>query len=92
MKIDFFALLDGDQKKYRNIVTEIKKLGHQLVTEHYLTRKISDIHKETEEESNQYRKNRTKWMKRSDVVFLEGTKQDINLGIEMSESISLFNL
>lgn len=90
MKIHFIALVDGDQNNYRKIVDGIKKLGHQLVTEHYLTRKISDILNETENESNQYRKNRARWMNEADIVMLEGTKQDINLGIEMAEAISLF--
>lgn len=84
------ALVDGDQINYQKIVTEIKKLKHQLVTDHYLYRRISEIQQESEYESEQYRKNRENWLRVADIVLFEGTKQDINLGIEMAEAIALY--
>lgn len=90
MKIHLMVLVDGDQKNYKKITNQIKLLGHELVTDHYLNRTIENIKNETQEESDRYRKNREKWLRRADVVLFEGTKQDINLGIEMAEAISLF--
>lgn len=90
MKIHFMALVDGDQENYKKITNHIEKMGHTLVTDHYLKQKISNIKDETSEESSQYRKNREKWLRKADVVLFEGTKQDINLGIEMAEAISLY--
>lgn len=84
------ALVDGDQANFRKIAEYIKKMGHTLITEHYLHRKISEIKNETPKESAQYRKSREQWLRNADVVIFEGTKQDINLGIEMAEAISLF--
>jgi len=90
MKIHFMSLVDGDQNNFRKIATIIQNNGHELVTDHYLNQTIDKIKNETPKESAEYRKNRDKWLRNSDVVLFEGTKQDINLGIEMAEAISLF--
>jgi len=89
MYIHFAALVDGNQTNYHLIVNLIHKLNHTLVTNHYLKRTISEIEVESAVESIEFHEKFISWMRKSDVIVYEITKNDINAGYEVSHAISM---
>ncbi len=89
MKIHFGAAVDGDKKDYQKIYEVIEKLGHSVVTDHYLTRKIEDINNETPSEAELYAKRSMRWIKNADVVLFETTKADVSVGYELAVAVNL---
>lgn len=89
MLVHFASLVDGNQKHYKDITNKIVKLGHTLVTKHYLSRTIPEIENETPEESQKFHSKFISWMKKADVIVYEMTKQDINAGYEISHALSM---
>lgn len=89
MYIHFACLVDGNQQYFQRIVNEISKLGHTLVTYHYLKRTIKEIENESPEESQDFHTKFISWMKKSDIIVYEITKNDINAGYEVSHALSM---
>ena len=89
MKVHFAADVGGDKEDFKMICQLIEKLDHSLVTDHYLSRNLSDIDKESPEESKFYVERSMKWIKSADVVVFETTKPDISIGYELAVAVSL---
>lgn len=89
MKVHFAADVGGDKEDFKRICQFIEKLDHTLVTHHYLNRNLSDIDKESPEESKFYVERSMKWIKSADVVVFETTKPDISIGYELAVAVSL---
>lgn len=89
MHIHFASLVDGNQENFQLIVNQIKKLGHTLVTDHYLKRTIEEIENESPKESRDFHERFISWMKKSDIIVYEISKNDINAGYEVSHAISM---
>lgn len=82
MKIHFVAAVDGDQLNYKKITEVVQKLGHKLITNHYLIRKADEIDIESELESKKFAKKCKEWILSADIVIFEITRSDANIGFE----------
>ncbi|MCA9368883.1 MAG: hypothetical protein H6773_03205 [Pseudomonadales bacterium] len=89
MKVHFAAAVDGSKEDYKNICNLIEKIGHTVVTDHYLNRTISDIEKETPAEAELYAKRSMRWIKNADVVVFETSKPDVSVGYELAVAVNL---
>ena len=84
MKVHFFGSLTGNKENYRKIIKALKELGHSVITEHSVSRKIQDITNETPEESEQYVKKMTMWMKKAETIVVEVSEPDLGTGYELA--------
>ncbi|NCN51129.1 MAG: hypothetical protein GW762_03130 [Candidatus Pacebacteria bacterium] len=89
MKVHFAAAVDGDKSDFKKICQFIHKLDHSLVTDHYLSRTLDDIDKESPQEAKFYVERSMNWIKTADVVVFETTKPDISIGYELAVAVSL---
>ncbi len=89
MKIHFVAAVDGNIDDYTRIVRIIEKKNHELITNHYLERKLDEIVSESSAESELYAKKSQLWMKKADVVVFESTKSDASVGYELAVALNL---
>ncbi len=90
MKIHFMStVVDGDKDDFKKIVTVIESLGHELISKHILERNPSDIRKESPAEAELYSRKVHTWIKKSDIVVFETTKQDVSLGFEVATALNL---
>lgn len=97
MKIHFFGSLSGnetgkrDRTNYERIVEAIEKLGHKIVTKHYITKKVPEVLQETSKQHEDYFRNMIDWIKSADVVVAEVTKPEIGTGYEVSLAVNYLN-
>lgn len=89
MKIHFVVAVDGNKHDHESIAKTIEKLGHELVTEHFLTRKLEEIVKESPAESELYAKKAQTWIKKADIVLFETTKPDVSVGYEVALALNM---
>ena len=89
MKVHFAGAVDGSKEDYKKICDLIEKIGHTVVTDHYLNRTIHDIEKETPAEAELYAKRSMRWIKNSDVVVFETSKPDVSVGYELAVAVNL---
>lgn len=89
MKIHFVTGLEGNQDDFLRIVKKIQDLGHELVTDHFLTRTISDLEQEAEAEAELYDKKSMQWFKRADIVVFECTYSNSSQGYELATAMNL---
>lgn len=89
MKVHFVSTVDGPKQLHRRTTDEIKRLGHELITEHYLMRKLDEINHESLEESQEYVSKLKSWMRDADVVVFDTSKPDISVGYEIAIAMSL---
>lgn len=89
MNIHFSAAIDGDKKSYARIINFLEsKTDNKLLTRHALERKMSDIRKETEAESELAAKRIERWIKKADLMIFEVTKSDVSIGYEVANSLN----
>ena len=84
MKIHFMAAVDGDKQDYQKIVEILESLGAQILTKHAISRNITDVVNESEEESELAAKKLQKWIKSADIIIFEVTKSDVSIGYEVA--------
>ncbi len=89
MKVHFMTAVDGNSQDFKKIVSTIEKLGHELVTKHYLERKIDEIIKESPAESELYAKKAQSWIKKADILIFETTKPDVSVGYEVALALNM---
>lgn len=82
MKIHFLASIFGNIDNYRKILDSVERLGHEIITDHFLTRKVSQIEAETLQESKDYVKKYKNWIKEADIVICEASFGDLSIGFE----------
>ena len=89
MKVHFAAAVDGEKEDFIKLCKFIEKLDHTIVTDHYLSRSLVAIQRESAEESKFYVERSMQWIKSADVVVFETTKPDISIGYELAVAVSL---
>jgi hypothetical protein len=89
MKVLFVTAVDGLRYYHKRIVDHVIKRGDELVTDHYLSRKISEIKDETEQDSEEYIRKFRRWLRDSDVVIFETSRPDISVGYEIAIALSM---
>lgn len=89
MKVHFIGDLGGNREDYKKIAHYIEKFDNELVTDHFLTRSMADLEKESEQEAELYAKKMVNWMKKADVVVVEITKPLLGSGYEIAFAIQL---
>lgn len=89
MRVHFMSAVDGDKDLFAKITATIDSLGHELVTNHYLERKVEDIKLESSSESELYAKKVHKWIRKADVVIFETTKPDVSVGFELALALNM---
>lgn len=87
MKIHFVTAVAGDNQMYQLIVRILEKAGHKIITKHYLTRRLSEIDAESQEDSRKYSRNSKKWMQKADLVVFETTLGDVSVGYELALAV-----
>ena len=88
MRVHFMTAVDGNHDDFRKIVQTIEKLGHELISKHYLEREINDIKNETPAESELYAKKANSWIKKADAIIFETSKPDVSVGFEISVALN----
>ena len=97
MKIHFFGSLSGNEIKtgnrvhYERIVDVIEELGYEIVTRHYVTKKVDEVLRENPAQHEEYFRKMVDWIKKADVIVAEVTKPEIGTGYEVSMAINYFN-
>ncbi len=89
MRVHFMTAVYGNQELYAKIVATIESLGHDLVTRHYLERRVEDIKNESSAESELYAKKVHQWIRKADVVIFEATKPDVSVGFELALALNM---
>ncbi len=89
MKIHFVGDLSGNKHDYQKIIAKIKNLGYELISDHSVTKNLSDIKNETPEEAELYIKKMNRWMKTADIVLFETTLPYLGAGFEVSYALQL---
>jgi len=89
MKIHFIGDLSGNKEDYERIALLVKKLGHDLLTDHSIKRSLKDLERETPEDAELYAKKMNKWMKNADVVIVETTVPMLGAGYEIAIALQL---
>ena len=89
MKLHFIGAVNGDKNDYKTIVDTAKKLGWALVTEHSLKRNLNEVESESDEESQLYAKRMTAWLRETDAVLVESTKNNLGAGFEIATALNL---
>lgn len=82
LKIHVHGSIRGKRSRLLQVIESVRKLGHSVVTNHYLLRKISDIKNETHEESLQFAEKLHSWIHQADIVICEATHPDLGIGFE----------
>lgn len=80
--------IDGNQKRYKQIIDLIEELGHSVLTKHSITSNIDDIRSETPAEAELAAKKIQSWIKKADIVIYEVTRPDISIGYEISTALA----
>ncbi|MDH5532838.1 MAG: hypothetical protein OEX81_00225 [Candidatus Pacebacteria bacterium] len=89
MKIHFIGDLNGDIAQYESIINLIEKLGHRIVTKHFIKRSFEELKNETDKDAADYSKKMKKWINGSDAVIVEITKPGLGSGYEISTALAL---
>jgi len=87
MKIYFAASLTGKAQygtNYQAILSQIRELGHTLVTTNVLDRTSKDVAKETAEQAGEYYKKMVSWIKQAELVVAEVSYPSTGIGYEIS--------
>jgi hypothetical protein len=90
MKVYFAASFSGKkiyENNYRTIVSELQKLGHQVIHEYLFERSKEDFDKQTDEEKRVRQRNLLEWKRDSDVVIVEASTPSFGLGQEIEDAI-----
>jgi len=89
MKVHFIGDVGGNKLDYKLIVNIVQNEGHELITNHSITRTIDDIEVEAPEDAELYAKKMIQWIKRADVVIVETTISLLGAGYEISVALQL---
>lgn len=93
MKIHFFGSLTGNtmmlngKSNYQTIVDYVEKLGHKIITKHYVNKKLEEVLQESEKKHSSYIKKMKHWLKSADIVVVEVTKPEIGTGYELALAV-----
>ena len=87
MKVHFTASLRGDKEVYNKIVGIMKDLGYEIITDHVLRRKITEVERETPDEAAEYVKKMRRWIAKADIVVTETTYSDVSVGWEIAAAV-----
>ena len=83
------AALEGDKDTFKRISSKIERLGHSLITDHYLVKTINELKNESETEAEGYAKSAFRWLKAADIVIVDVTVSNVSVGYELSLALSL---
>jgi hypothetical protein len=83
VKFHFIASVEGDKESYKLIFNLLEELGCEPLNYHMLKRTIEEINKESPQESEEYTRNMTNWMQKSDFAVFEVTTNEFGCGCEM---------
>jgi len=87
MKIYFTASLTGKAQygaNYQTILSEIKELGHSLVTTNVIDRTSKDVMEESADQAGEYYRRMIGWIKKADLVVAEVSYPSTGIGYEIS--------
>lgn len=89
MKVHFIGAPEGNKNDFKKIIDLIRENKFEIITDHSITRNIQDIEKESPEEAELYIKKMADWMKRADIIVMEGTISNLGAGYETSKALQL---